>query len=150
MAWPLLGLRESWLVVMVPTPIASIKNWSTQAVALCDFLFFPPPAFSRNYFRVRTAFPKHCPLPAHPNNKWTKVDVWLDHADRFKNGAIPQEAVETVTRDALLLNGLPSPRDSDARISLQHASIDSQGLQFDRSKLGVELEHLIRKELLYQ
>lgn len=80
-----------------------------------------------------------------------KVDVWLDHADRFKNGAIPLEAVKTVTRDALLLNGLPSPRESDARISLQHASIDdNQGLHFDRSKLGVELEHLIRKELFYR
>lgn len=76
--------------------------------------------------------------------------MWLDHADRFKNGAIPLEAVKAVTRDALLLNGLPSPRESDARISLQHASIEDQGLQFDRSKLGVELEHLIRKELLYR
>ncbi|CAM9824119.1 unnamed protein product, partial [Ectocarpus fasciculatus] len=77
----------------------------------------------------------------------SKVDVWLDHADRFKNGAIPREAVKTVIRDALLLNGLPSPRESDAKISLQHASTDDQGLRFDRSKLGVELEHLIRKEL---
>lgn len=76
--------------------------------------------------------------------------MWLDHADRFKNGAIPLEVVKAVTRDALLLNGLPSPREYDARISLQHASIEDQGLQFDRSKLGVELEHLIRKELLYR
>lgn len=88
--------------------------------------------------------------PALTINGRDQVDVSLDHADRFKNGAIPREAVETVTRDALLLNGLPSPRESDARISLQHASIDDQGLHFDRSKLGVGLEHLIRKQLLYQ
>ncbi|CAM9147585.1 unnamed protein product, partial [Pylaiella littoralis] len=76
-----------------------------------------------------------------------KVDVWLDRADRFKNGAIPREAVKTVIRDALLLNGLPSPRESDVRLSLQHTSTDSQGLHFDRRKLGVELKHLIRNSL---
>lgn len=73
--------------------------------------------------------------------------MWLDHADRFKNGAIPQEAVKTVIRDALHLNGLPSPRESDVALSLQHTSTDNQGLHFDRSKLGVELKHLIRKAL---
>ncbi|CBJ49003.1 hypothetical protein Esi_0115_0046 [Ectocarpus siliculosus] len=88
------------------------------------------------------------PKPPKPRSAAKeKVDVWLDHADRFKNGAIPREAVKTVIRDALLLNGLPSPRESDAKISLQHASTDDQGLRFDRSKLGVELEHLIRREL---
>lgn len=77
----------------------------------------------------------------------TKVDVWLDNADRFKNGAIPREAVETVIKDALHFNGLPSPRESDIRLSLQHTSTDSQGLHFDRSKLGVELKLLIRNAL---
>lgn len=76
-----------------------------------------------------------------------KVDVWLNQADRFKNGAIPRDAVGKVIRDAHILNGLPSPRESEARISLQHASIDNQGLRFDRGKLAVELERLIRKEL---
>ncbi|CAM9761994.1 unnamed protein product, partial [Scytosiphon promiscuus] len=76
-----------------------------------------------------------------------KINGWLDNADRFKNGAIPREAVKGVMRDALVLNGLPSPRESDARISLQRASIDDQGLHFDRRKLGIELEQLIRKEL---
>lgn len=76
-----------------------------------------------------------------------KVDVWLNQADRLKNGAIPGDAVGKVIREAHILNGLPSPRESDARISLQHASIDNEGLHFDRSKLGVELERLLRKEL---
>lgn len=74
--------------------------------------------------------------------------MWLDQADRFKNGAIPQDAVKMVIRDALLVNGLPSPRESDLRLTLQHTSTDNQGLQFDRSKLGVELKHLIRNALL--
>lgn len=82
-----------------------------------------------------------------PNMEQKQVDVWLDRADRFKNGAIPREAVKTVIRDALLLNGLPSPRESDVRLSLQHTSTDSQGLHFDRRKLGVELKHLIRNSL---
>ncbi|CAN0110638.1 unnamed protein product, partial [Hapterophycus canaliculatus] len=78
----------------------------------------------------------------------SKINLWLDNADRFNNGAIPREAVKTVMRDAFVLNGLPSPRESDAKISLQRAFIDEQGLQIDRRRLGIELEHLIRRELI--
>lgn len=73
--------------------------------------------------------------------------MWLDQADRFKNGAIPRKAVKTVVRDALLLNGLPSPRESDVTIFLEHASLGDEGLQFDRGKLELELEKLVRREM---
>lgn len=103
--------------------------------------------YARRFFK-QTPRSRSTLLPP-PTRTWTKkVDVWLDRADRFKNGAIQQEAVKTVIRDALLINGLPSPRESDLRLTLQHTSTDNQGLQFDRSKLGVELKHLIRNALL--
>lgn len=76
-----------------------------------------------------------------------QLDTWLDEADRFKNGVLPPDTARTVMRDAFILNGLPSPRDSDVKISLEQASHNRDGLQFDRGKLAMELERLVRREL---
>lgn len=75
------------------------------------------------------------------------MGAWLEEADRFKNGTISGETVQRVMRDALILNGLPSPRESDVTMSLERASKDSLGLQFDRSKVVQDLEKLVRKGL---
>lgn len=48
-------------------------------------------------------------------------------------------------RDALLLNGLSSPRESDVQILLKRH--DREGLQFDRGALAIELENLVRQQL---
>lgn len=76
-----------------------------------------------------------------------KVNAWLEEADRFKNGALAPDTARGVLRDAFLLNGLPSPRESDVKLSLKHACHDNDGVQFSRGKLALELEKLIRKEL---
>lgn len=75
------------------------------------------------------------------------MNLWLDQADRFKNGAIPLDKVRTIMRDAFQYNGLPSPRESDVRMSLDHAFGDSQGIQLDRGKLGTATKTLVRREL---
>lgn len=72
----------------------------------------------------------------------------MDRADRFKNGFVPKEAVATVMRDAFHLNGLPSPRESDIRTSLDRVSGEAQGLHFDRDKLALELGRMVRAELM--
>lgn len=76
------------------------------------------------------------------------MNSWLDRADRFKNGFVPREAVTTVMRDAFHFNGLPAPRESDVRTSLSRVSSEAQGLQFDKNKLALELEQMVRKELM--
>lgn len=73
--------------------------------------------------------------------------MWLDQADRFKNGAISRPAVRKVIRDAFLHNSLSSPRESDVTLSLEHASRDNNCLQLDRGKVALELHKLIRREL---
>lgn len=72
----------------------------------------------------------------------------MDRADRFKNGFVPREAVATVMRDAFHLNGLPSPRESDVRTSLNRVSSEAEGLQFDKNKLALEVEEMVRTELM--
>lgn len=50
-------------------------------------------------------------------------------------------------RDALVLNDLPSPRESDVDFFLERAHHDKDTEQFNRGKVALEIEKTVRKEL---